>query len=234
MPHHDHLGVGQPDESGDTIYNGALDNAAGVSQVLAIAEALQALPEPPRRSVLILFVAAEEQGLLGSEYYARNPSFAPGRIAANVNLDGANIWGPTRDITYIGYNKSTLDAVVERAVAHQGRTVQGDQFPDRGYFYRSDQFNFAKIGVPAVYLDGGTDFVGRPEGWGVEQINQWTEVYYHQPSDELEDSWNFDGIIEDARLAFHVSLTVAEEDGLPSWYSGDEFEAARQTALTEL
>ena len=232
--HHDHLGVGEPDETGDTIYNGALDNAAGVSQVMAIAEALQSLPEAPRRSVLILLVAAEEQGLLGSEYYARNPSFAPGRIVANLNLDGANIWGRTRDVTFIGYNKSTLDTVVERAVAYQGRSVQGDQFPDRGYFYRSDQFNFAKIGVPAVYLDGGTDFIGRPEGWGVEQINEWTEVYYHQPSDELKDSWDFDGIVEDARLAFHIALTIAEQDEVPSWYSGDEFEAVRQAALAEL
>ena len=132
--HHDHLGMGKPDESGDVIYNGALDNAVGVSQVMAIADALQSLPRAPRRSILILFVAAEEQGLLGSEYYARNPSFAPGRIVANINLDGGNIWGRTRDVTFIGYNKSTLDAVVERAAAYQGRIVQGDQFPDRGYF----------------------------------------------------------------------------------------------------
>jgi Zn-dependent M28 family amino/carboxypeptidase len=232
--HHDHLGVGEPDTTGDTIYNGARDNAAGVSQVLAVAAAIQSLPERPRRSILILFVAAEEQGLLGSEFYARNPTFEPGRIAANLNLDGGNIWGRTSDVTYIGYNKSSLDSVVEKAVAYQGRTVRGDQFPDRGYFYRSDQFNFAKIGVPAVYLDEGTTFIGQPDGWGVSQIDEWVTVNYHQPSDELEESWNFDGMIEDAQLAFHISLTIAEQDDLPSWYNGDEFEAARRAALEAL
>jgi Zn-dependent M28 family amino/carboxypeptidase len=231
--HHDHLGVGEPDDTGDRIYNGALDNAAGVAQILAVAEAIQALPAPPRRSILILFVAAEEQGLLGSAYYALHPTFAPGKIAANVNLDGGNIWGRTRDVTYIGYGKSTLDTVVEHAVASQGRTVQGDQFPDRGFFYRSDQFSFAKIGVPAIYLDVGTDFIGQPEGWGVTQIETWEAVQYHQPSDELDESWNFDGMIEDAQLAFYIGLTIAAEDDMPTWNAGDEFEAARLAALAD-
>ena len=159
---HTTASAGEPDDAGDIIYNGARDNAAGVAQILAVAEAIQALPIPPRRSILFLFVAAEEQGLLGSAYYALNPTFEPGRIAANVNVDGGNIWGRTRDVTYIGYGKSSLDTVVEHAVALQGRTVQGDQFPDRGFFYRSDQFSFAKIGVPAIYLDDGTDFIGQP------------------------------------------------------------------------
>ncbi len=231
--HHDHLGVGEPDDTGDTIYNGALDNAAGVAQILAVAEAIQALPAPPRRSILILFVAAEEQGLLGSAYYALHPTFEPGRIAANVNLDAGNIWGRTRDVTYIGYGKSSLDTVVEQAVARQGRTVRGDQFPDRGFFYRSDQFSFAKIGVPAVYLDVGTDFIGQPEGWGIEQIENWEAMRYHQPSDELDDSWIFDGLIEDARLALFIGLTIAGEDDMPTWNAGDEFEAARLAALAD-
>ncbi len=231
--HHDHLGLGEPDGTGDTIYNGARDNAAGVAQILAVAEAIQALPTPPRRSILILFVAAEEQGLLGSAYYALHPTFEPGRIAANINVDGGNIWGRTRDVTYIGYGKSSLDTVVERAVALQGRTVRGDQFPDRGYFYRSDQFSFAKIGVPAAYLDEGTDFIGRPEGWGVAQIENWEAVHYHQPSDELDDGWSFDGMIEDAQLAFYIGLAIAGEDAMPTWNPGDEFEAARLAALAD-
>ncbi len=231
--HHDHLGVGEPDDTGDTIYNGALDNAAGVAQILAVAEAIQALPAPPRRSILILFVAAEEQGLLGSAYYALHPTFEPGRIAANINLDAGNIWGRTRDVTYIGYGKSSLDTVVEQAVARQGRTVRGDQFPDRGFFYRSDQFSFAKIGVPAVFLDVGTDFIGQPEGWGIEQIENWEAMRYHQPSDELDDSWIFDGLIEDARLALFIGLTIAGEDDMPTWNAGDEFEAARLAALAD-
>ena len=229
--HHDHLGISEADDSGDTTYNGALDNAAGVAQLLAIGKALRALPERPRRSVLLLLVAAEEQGLLGSEYYASHPTFAAGRIAANVNLDGGNIWGRTRDLTYIGYGKSSLDTVVDAAAASQQRTVRGDQFPDRGFFYRSDQFNFAKIGVPAIYIDSGTDFIDRPAGWGQEQMEAWEEEKYHQPGDELEESWNFDGMVEDARLAFLATIAIANADAMPSWNSGDEFEAARLAAL---
>jgi Zn-dependent M28 family amino/carboxypeptidase len=229
--HHDHLGIGKPDESGDAIYNGALDNAAGVAQVLAIADALRSLPVAPRRSILFLFVAAEEQGLLGSKYYAAHPTYAPGKIAANINCDSANIWGRTRDITFIGFGKSSLDAVVQSAVASQGRIVKPDQFPDRGYYYRSDQFSFANIGVPAVFFDAGTDFIGRPAGWGVEQMEAYEEAHYHQPSDEIDDSWNYEGMIEDASVGFWTGLIVANADEMPSWVPGDEFEAARKAAL---
>ncbi len=229
--HHDHLGIGEPDASGDAIYNGALDNAAGVAQVLAIADAFQALPTRPRRSILFLFVAAEEQGLLGSEFYAAHPSHAPGRIAANINFDGGNIWGRTEDITFIGLGKSSLDDVVERAAASQGRVVKPDQFPDRGYYYRSDQFNFAKIGVPAVFFDTGTEFRGRPAGWGKQQVQRYEELRYHQPSDELDDDWNFEGMVEDARLGFLTGASVADADAMPHWRPGDEFEAVRQSAL---
>jgi Zn-dependent M28 family amino/carboxypeptidase len=229
--HHDHFGIGQPDASGDTIYNGALDNAAGVAQVVAVARSIRALPAPPRRSILVLFVAAEEQGLLGSAFYAGHPTVDPGRIAADLNLDGGNIWGRTRDVTYIGYGKSSLDAVVEGAAALQHRTVRGDQFPDRGFFYRSDQFNFARIGVPAIYLDTGTDFIGRPPGWGQQQIEAWEASQYHQPSDEVDETWNWDGMVEDAQLAFYCAMTVAQADAMPTWNPGDEFEAARLEAL---
>ena len=229
--HHDHLGIGQPDAEGDTIYNGALDNAAGVAQVAAIGAAFKALPVAPRRTIMLLFVAAEEQGLLGSQYYARHPTFHPGTIAANVNLDGGNIWGRTRDLTYIGYGKSSLDAIVDAAADLQERRVLGDQFPDRGFFYRSDQFNFAKIGVPAIYLDSGTDFIDRPEGWGKQQMERWEADQYHQPSDELDATWNFDGMVEDAKLAFYCGLSIAQASALPTWNPGDEFEAARLAAL---
>ncbi|MGB5999375.1 MAG: M28 family peptidase [Thermoanaerobaculia bacterium] len=232
--HHDHFGIREPDESGDNIYNGALDNASGCSQVLAIAQAFTKLPQPPRRSLLFLFVGVEEQGLLGSEYFARNPTVPPGKIAANVNVDGANIWGRATDLAYIGYGKSSLDRVVETAAAQQGRLVKGEQFPDRGSFYRSDQFNFAKIGVPAIYLDTGADFVDRPEGWAKEQIEAWEKTHYHQPNDEFDDSWNFDGVIDDTRLAFAAGLAIANADEMPSWKPGDEFEAARKAALAAL
>lgn len=229
--HHDHLGIGTPNESGDVIYNGAMDNASGVAQVLAMAKALKGLPDAPRRSMLFALVGAEEQGLLGSLYYANNPTFAAGKIAANLNYDGGNIWGHTHDVTYIGLGKSSIDQIVTAIASEQGRVVKPDQFADRGYFYRSDQFSFAKIGVPAMYLDTGTDFVDRPEGWGREQVNHYTDVHYHQPSDEYDDSWNFDGMIADAMLGFWVGLGIANADAMPQWNEGDEFEAARLESL---
>ncbi len=229
--HHDHLGIGTPNESGDVIYNGAMDNASGVAQIMAIARALKRLPEAPRRSVLFALVGAEEQGLLGSLYYANNSTFPPGKIAANLNYDGGNIWGHTHDVTYIGLGKTTIDAIVSGIAAEQGRVVKPDQFADRGYFYRSDQFSFAKIGVPAMYLDTGTDFVDRPPDWGREQVDHYTDVNYHQPSDEYDDSWNFDGMIADAVLGFWAGLAIANADEMPQWNEGDEFEAARLDAL---
>ena len=232
--HHDHLGIGTPNEEGDTIYNGAMDNASGVAQVLAIAKALLALPEAPRRSVLFAFVGAEEQGLLGSKFYAEEPTFPAGKIAANINYDGGNIWGHTHDVTFIGLGKSSIDDIVLGIAAEQGRTVKPDQFPDRGYFYRSDQFSFAKIGVPALYLDTGTEFVDRPADWGKQQVNHYTDVNYHQPSDEYDDSWNFDGMLSDAELGFWTALAIANADEMPQWNPGDEFEAARLEALSEV
>ena len=232
--HHDHLGIGTPNEDGDAIYNGAMDNAAGVAQILAIARALKALPEAPRRSVLFALVGAEEQGLLGSEYFATNPTFPAGKIAANLNYDGGNIWGDTHDVTYIGLGKSSIDQVMKLIAEEQGRVVKPDQFADKGYFYRSDQFSFAKIGVPAMYLDTGTDFVDRPPGWGKEQLDHYTEVNYHQPSDEYDPSWNFDGMIDDALLGFWTGLAIANADEIPTWSPGDEFEAARIEALRAL
>ena len=229
--HHDHLGIGTPNEDGDTIYNGAMDNATGVAQVMAIAKAIKALPEPPRRSVLINLVGAEEQGLLGSEYYAANPTFPPGKIAANLNYDGGNIWGHTHDVTFVGLGKSTIDEIATLIASEQGRVVKPDQFADKGYFYRSDQFSFAKIGVPAMYLDTGTDFVDRPPEWGREQQNHYTEVNYHQPTDEYDPSWNLDGMIDDALLGYWTGLAIANADEMPTWVPGDEFEAARLKAL---
>ncbi len=230
--HHDHLGIGTPNEEGDAIYNGAFDNATGVAQVMAISKAIKALPEAPRRSVLVALVGAEEQGLLGSEYYAANPTFPAGKIAANINYDGGNIWGHTHDVTYIGLGKSSIDQIATMIAAEQGRIVKPDQFSDKGYYYRSDQFSFAKIGVPAMYLDEGTDFVDRPPGWGREQQNHYTEVNYHQPSDEYDPSWNFDGMIDDALLGYWTGLAIANADEMPKWTPGDEFEAARLEALS--
>ena len=231
--HHDHLGTAESGE-GDRIYNGARDNASGVATILAIAKAIAALPEPPRRSILIAAVGAEEQGLLGAKALAANPPVAPGRIAANINFDAGNIWGATRDITFIGLGKSSLDEVARTVAAHQDRVVTGDQYPDKGYFYRSDQFALARIGVPAMYMKGGTDFIGRPANWGAEQVGAYTAKNYHQPSDELTDDWSFDGLVQDAQLGFWCGLIIANDDELPVWNAGDEFEAARKAALAGL
>jgi hypothetical protein len=232
--HHDHLGIGKPDVNGDAIYNGAMDNASGDAQVLAIVKALKALPTPPRRSVVALFVAAEEQGLLGSRYFAEHPPVPAGMLAANVNFDGGNIWGRTRDVTQVGRGKSSLDDVVTRIAALQGRAVKPDQFPDRGSFYRSDQFSFAKVGVPALYMKTGLDFVGRPEGWGKSQILDYEAHRYHQPSDQITPDWTFEGMVEDAQFGFYAVWLVANADQAPTWIPGDEFEAARKAALAKL
>jgi Peptidase family M28 len=228
--HHDHLGIGKPDATGDAIYNGAMDNASGDAQVLAIARAVKALPTPPRRSVIALFVAAEEQGLLGSQYFAEHPPVPAGKIAANVNFDGGNIWGRTRDITQLGRGKSSLDEVVDRVAAFQHRKVVLDQFPDRGSFYRSDQFSFAKVGIPALHMKTGTDVIGRPLGWGKAQILDYEAHRYHQPSDQITPDWNFDGMVEDAQFGFFAVWLIANGDRAPTWVPGDEFEAARKAS----
>lgn len=232
--HHDHIGMTEArDEKVDNIYNGAVDNASGVGTMLSIARAMARLPESerPKRSILFAAVAAEEQGLLGSEFLARNPPVAAGRLAAVINIDGINILGPTEDVVVIGKGKSDLDKIVARITRWQKRVVVGDQFPDRGYYYRSDQFSLAKVGVPGVYLSSGVHVIGKPDGWGKEQLRQWTENIYHQTSDEYSEDWNLGGAVQDAKLMFYVGLQAANQPNLPAWNQGDEFEAARLEAL---
>jgi Zn-dependent M28 family amino/carboxypeptidase len=229
--HHDHLGVkpGKPGE--DAIYNGARDNATGVAGVLAMARAATALPVRPARSMIFAALAGEEQGLLGSRSLAQAPPVPAGRIAAVLNMDGMNVFGRTRDVSLIGLGKSSLDDVVTAVARWQGRVVTGDPFPDRGSFYRSDHFELAKVGVPATYVDEGTDYVGRPPGWGKETLDAWNEKHYHQPSDEWRDDYDLSGMVEDVPLLFHVGVAVANAKEMPRWRKGDEFEAARQQAL---
>jgi Zn-dependent M28 family amino/carboxypeptidase len=228
--HHDHLGIGKPDAAGDKIYNGAEDNASGCAQLLAIAKAYKALPTPPRRSVLILFVAGEEQGLLGSQYYATHPTVPIGKVAVDINFDGGNIWGKTRDVTYVGKGKTTVDPLLDELAARQGRTIKPDQLPDRGHFYRSDQFSFARVGVPGIYLNAGMEFIGKPAGWGKEQVEKYEATHYHQPSDQIDATWTFDGMIENAQLGFAAGVKIANADQAPTWVPGDEFEAARKAS----
>ncbi len=235
--HHDHMGMSETrDERGDNIYNGAVDNASGTGVLLSIARAITSLPESerPKRSILFAAVGAEEQGLLGSAFLAENPPVPAGRLAAVINIDGINILGPTEDVVVIGRGKSDMDQIVERIARWQDRVVVGDQFPDRGYYYRSDQFSLAKIGVPGVYLSSGIHVIGKPDGWGKEQLRKWTENIYHQTSDEYREDWNLGGAIQDARLLFYTTLQTANQPQLPAWVPGDEFEAARQSALSHL
>ena len=233
--HHDHLGKkegGAPGE--DVIYNGAVDNASGVAALLAIARSLSSIPKAPRRSVLFAAVAAEEQGLLGSQLLVEHPPFPPGRMAANLNLDGLNIWGRTRDVSVIGLGKSSLDALIVELAKQQGRTVKPDALSDRGFFYRSDQFNFARVGVPSAYFSSGQDFIGRSEEWGRAQRELWEATRYHQPSDDLNDSWDLSGAVEDVRLFLELGLSVANAPSMPTWTKGDEFEASRRRSLERL
>lgn len=232
MAHHDHLGIGaQRDQRGDNIYNGAVDNATGTASLLAMAKAYASLRQAPKRSILFAAVGAEEQGLLGSLHFAADPPLAPGKMAAVINMDGANIIGRTHDVNVIGHGKSNLDAIVESVARAQKRIVTPDHFPDRGYYYRSDQFSLAKIGVPGVYLHSGVNVIGKPAGWGKEQLDRWVEEIYHQPSDEYRDDWDLSGAVEDTRLLFHVGRRVASQAEMPAWNEGDEFEAARKAAL---
>jgi Zn-dependent M28 family amino/carboxypeptidase len=229
--HHDHLGVGAPDSTGDRIHNGALDNASGCAQVLAIAQAFAATRPRPKRSVIALFVAGEEQGLLGSQYYAAHPTIPLAHIVADLNTDGANILGRTADVAVIGRGKSDLEDRLAIAARTQGRSVVDEPEPDKGYYYRSDQLSFARVGVPALYFKSGQTFIGRPSGWGKQKEAEYRRLHYHQPSDELRPDWDFGGMAEDVRLAYLVGLDVTNGTRWPAWYKGDEFEAARTRTM---
>jgi Zn-dependent M28 family amino/carboxypeptidase len=226
--HHDHLGKkegGAPGE--DMIFNGAVDNASGVAAMLTVARAMTSLPKAPKRSVIFAAVAAEEQGLLGSQYFVEHPPVPTARMVANINIDGLNIWGRTRDVSVIGLGKSTLDDALRTLAKAQGRVVMPDALADRGFFYRSDQFNFARHGVPAAYFSSGQQFIGRPDGWGRKQREQWEGTHYHQPSDELRDDWDLSGALEDVQLFFELGVSVANAPTAPAWVPGDEFEKLR-------
>jgi Zn-dependent M28 family amino/carboxypeptidase len=229
--HHDHLGVGAPDARGDRIHNGAVDNASGCAQILAIAEALAATTPRPKRSIVVAFVAGEEQGLLGSEYYAKNPTVPLADLVMELNIDGGNIHGRTGDVAVIGRGKSDLEDRLGALAHKQYRALVDEPEPDKGYYYRSDQLNLARVGVPSIYFKSGQSYIGKPAGWGREREAEYRKLHYHQPSDELTPDWDFSGMIEDAQLGYALALQVANDPKLPAWYPGDEFEAARKRTL---
>ena len=228
--HHDHLGVGTPVD-GDSINNGALDNASGTSLMLNLARAFAAMPVKPKRSLLFAAVAAEESGLLGSKHFAQNPTVPIKDMAANINTDGLNIWGRTNDIVFLGWDRSTLQQDVDAVAAEMKMSVKPDPFPERGYFYRSDHFNFAKVGVPCLSMESGTDYVGKPADYAKQMVDAYTEKNYHQPSDELTPDWNFDGGLQQGEFIVRLTMRIANTPEMPAWNKVDEFEAARLKAL---
>jgi len=228
--HWDHLGIG-PAVNGDKVYHGAVDNASGCAALLELARAYKALKIPPRRTILFLAVTGEEQGLLGSEYYAEHPFYPLARTALDINMDGMNVHGRTHDIVQIGRGASSLDTVVDAVAAEQGRVVKSDPEPEKGLYYRSDHFEFAKNGVPAFDPDEGVDFLGKPDGWGLEQRRIYTAERYHKPADKIMPDWNMSGAVEDTQLFFLIGYRVANDPHMPEWNTGAEFKAIRDASL---
>jgi Zn-dependent M28 family amino/carboxypeptidase len=228
--HWDHFGVG-PAVNGDKIYNGALDNASGVAAMLEIAHELTQVKPAPRRSMLFIAVTAEEQGLLGSLYYAVTPVYPLAKTLANFNIDGINQWGRTKDITVVGLGASDLDDYLRDAAAEQSRTLRPDPEPEKGFYYRSDHFNFAKLGVPALDTDEGVEFIGKPAEFAKQKRDEYTEHDYHAPSDEIKPDWDLSGAVEDAELLAAVGYRVANADKFPEWKPGNEFKAKRDQML---
>lgn len=228
--HWDHLGRDGSLE-GDQIYNGAVDNATGTAALLEVAEAYAALPEKPARSVVFLAVTAEEQGLLGAKHYGENPLYPLSKALANVNIDAMNPWGRTSDVVIVGLGNSTLDDVAAEVATAQGRTIVGDPEPEKGFFYRSDHFELAKQGVPALYADGGPTFVGKPEGYGQQKRDSFTANDYHKPSDEVKPDWDLAGMVEDTQFAFLVGYRVLQAASWPEWKPGTEFKGTREAML---
>jgi Zn-dependent M28 family amino/carboxypeptidase len=228
--HWDHFGVGDK-IAGDSIYNGALDNASGTAGLLAIARALKALDPAPMRSILFLAVTAEEQGLLGSQYYSVTPLYPLAKTLANINIDGLNLAGRTSDVTVIGLGASELDDLVTAAAATQQRTIRPDPEPEKGYYYRSDHFNFAKQGVPALYAESGIEYVGKPADYGIKVREQYVAEDYHKPSDDVKAGWDLGGAVEDLRLLATVGWWVGNAATFPAWRPGNEFRAIREKQL---
>ena len=230
MGHWDHFGVGDP-VNGDSIYNGAVDNASGTAAVVEIARAFTQLETPPKRSLLFLAVTAEEQGLLGSEYYSVTPLYPLTQTAAVVNIDGLNVSGKTNDVTVIGLGASELDDYIAAAAKEQGRVIRPDPEPEKGYYYRSDHFNFAKQGVPALYAESGVDYEGKAADYGIQVRERYVAEDYHKPSDQVEPDWDLSGALQDLRLLMTVGYRVANAAQMPEWRPTSEFRATREKQL---
>ncbi|MCY4661714.1 MAG: M28 family metallopeptidase [Acidobacteria bacterium] len=227
VAHWDHMGV-DPSLEGDQIFNGAADNATGTAGLIEIARAFREAPEPPRRSILFLAVTAEEQGLLGSRHYGENPLYPAGQTVAALNMDVLNQWGRTRDLTIVGMGQSGLDAVAAEVAAGLGRTLAPDPEPEKGFYYRSDHFSFAKAGIPAFYADPGVEYLDKPEGYGIEKRTEYTANDYHQVSDEVKPDWDLSGALEDLTFLYRMGARLADGDEWPAWSETSEFRVIRE------
>ena len=228
--HWDHLGVGIPVD-GDSIYNGAHDNASGTATLLAIAEAFSKMSIGPERTVVFLFVTAEEQGLLGSAYYAANPIYPPQETIANINMDGLGYHGKMKDLTVVGYGQSELDDLAEKIAKKQGRYIIPDPDPGKGYFFRSDHFSFAKVGIPAIFASGSYESVDKGVDYIREKTTEFLTTAYHKPADEIGEDWSFEGMQQDGQLFFEMGINLAEESTDIQWKKGSEFKAIREKSL---
>jgi Zn-dependent M28 family amino/carboxypeptidase len=199
--------------------------------VLEIARAFTRIQPQSRRSILFLFVTGEEKGLLGSRYYAEHPLYPLNKTLAVINVDGLNVHGATRDITVVGLGMSTLDKYVKAVAAGQGRVVKPDPKPEKGSYFRSDHFNFAKQGVPALDAGSGVEYIGKPKGWGLQMREKYTEEDYHKPSDRVKPDWDLSGAVEDLRLLGEIGYRVANAAAYPAWYPGAEFKAKREARV---
>ncbi len=230
--HWDHLGYGKSDEKGDSIYNGALDNASGTAGLLELARVFKTLKTKPERTIVFLSVTAEEQGLWGSAYYAQNPVYPVTKTVANINMDGLNAFEKTKDVVIVGHGQSELEDYLQEAAQKAGRYMATESHPEAGYYYRSDHFNFAKAGVPALYIKSGIDVEGKGKEYGQKQQDYYTKNLYHRPSDEYNPSaWTMAAGIEDLKLLFQVGKRLLIETKMPQWKNGSEFKTIREKSL---
>lgn len=227
--HYDHLGVTTP-VNGDSINNGAWDNAAGVAAVLETANALHMVRDSLRRTVHFMFVGAEEMGLLGSRYWSQNPTVQPGTVSANFNLDGMQIFGETEDMVLIGYGRNSLTDLFRKHAHNADRTIEPDPQPQQGFFYRSDHFSFARVGIPAIFPNPGRIFIDKPDNYNAI-VDSVTAANYHSVSDEVNDYWDMSGMTADTHLIFRTAYDVINRDDMMEWEAGDEFEAIREEMI---
>jgi Zn-dependent M28 family amino/carboxypeptidase len=220
--HWDHLGR-HPELQGDQIFNGAIDNASGVASVIELGDAFAKLNPPPKRSVLFMATTAEEAGLLGAKYYTEHPLYPLEKTLADINIDGVNPWGKSHDLEDVTDGNSTLDDLLGKAAARQGRIMKPNSEPEKGGFYRVDSFEFAKAGVPALHAARGIEIIGKPPGYGKQKRDEYVAKHYHQPSDEVDPTWDLSGAVQDVQLLFEVGYQVANGDKFPEWKPGSEF-----------